>query len=271
MAHDFHLFKLAIHLLSCHSLLKMVISDQMTNGSPLMSSTDPLFAQSALELIGQTEEHLLLRRCNLHINRCGGCGGPCYQQPCAICNYYPMGDDNKTYSPRVATFEHFERSIRSSAPADMNANLATWYFKTRFERVPTYKMYVPELVSQASEFEMPSARDIWDIVVVEDKSIRRKPQERHIQLGWSAAEGLNDLRRLREMDSRLSTRIATAVENWVAAAHSGDLEQITDSLEAIRLTLTNHTGHITGGNKFVALEAVGKAIESLPVAPAPGM
>lgn len=235
-----------------------------------MSSTDFLFAQSAIERIGQLEEHFFLRRSHLNINRCGGCGGPAYQQPCAICNFYPMGEDKGHYSPKVATLDHFRSAIDRSAPAGMVSNLATWYFKTRFERVTVMKGRVPEMIAEASKLDnMPSAETVWRIVVDEDRSLRRARPPLHVQYGWDAIDGLNHLLTHRQMDTKLATRIGKAVETWVQAVHSDDLDATVSALDEVGLILRNHTAHIVTGNRTVALKAAEEAVENLPSTPAP--
>ena len=236
-----------------------------------MSSTDLLFARSALEEIGKLEEHFLLRRSNLNISRCGGCGGPAYQQPCALCNFYPMGQDKGIYSPKVATLDYFTSAVERSGLPGSPPNLATWYFKSRLERVSVLKHMVAEAVSEASKLKMPSPEVIWDLVVNQDLSIIRERAPLHIQYGWDAVDGLNHLRTSRQMDTKLSGRISRAVEGWVAAAHSDDLDATVVALEEVGLLLRNHTAHIASGNRLMALKAVGEATENLPTfsAPAP--
>jgi hypothetical protein len=236
-----------------------------------MSSTDLLFAQSAIEAIGKLEEHFLLRRSHLHINRCGGCGGPAYQQPCAICNFYPMGQDKGNYSPKVATLEHFKSAVERSGLAGSTCNLATWYFRSRFERVSVLKHMVPEAVSEASKLEMPSAEIIWDLVVKQGLSLNRERPPLHIQYGWDAVDGLNHLRTLRQMDTKLSGRISSAIETWVKAAHGDDLDATVAALDEVGLLLRNHTAHIANGNRMAALKAVGEAVENLPTVSAPSL
>lgn len=234
-----------------------------------MSSTDLLFARSALEEIGKLEEHFLLRRSNLSIGRCGGCGGPAYQQPCALCNFYPMGQDKGTYSPKVATLDYFALAVERSGLPGSPPNFATWYFKSRFERVAVLKHLVTEAVSEASKLNMPSAAVIWDLVVNQDLSIARARAPIHIQYGWEAVDGLNHLRTLRQMDTKLSERISRAVEAWVVSAHSDDLDATVAALEEVGLLLRNHTAHIASGNRLAALKAVGEATDNLPASPAP--
>jgi hypothetical protein len=236
----------------------------------IMSSTDFLFAQSAIERIGQLEEHFTLRRANVTISRCGGCGGPAYQQPCAICNFYPMGEDKGHYSPKVATFDHFKFAIERSAPSGMRSNLATWYFKTRFERVAVMKDQVPEMIAKASQLDnMPMADIVWRIVVDEERSLSRERPPLHIQYGWDAVDGLNHLRTHRQMDTKLSGRIGQAVEAWVQAAHGDDLDATVSALDEVGLLLRNHTAHIMNGNRLAALKASDQAVDNLPHAPNP--
>lgn len=236
-----------------------------------MSSTDFLFAQSAIERIGQLEERFLLRRSHLTINRCGGCGGPAYQQPCVICNFYPMGENKGDYSPKVATLDHFRSAIERSGLTGATSNLATWYFKSKFERVSVLKHMVPEAISEAAKLDMPSADTIWDLVVNEERSLRRERPPLHIQYGWDAVDGLNYLRTHRQMHTKLAERIGRAAEAWVRAAHGDDLDATVSALDEVGLLLRNHTAHIVTGNRTIALKTVGEAIDNLPSSPAPSL
>ena len=234
-----------------------------------MSSTDLLFARSALEEIGKLEEHFLLRRSNINITRCGGCGGPAYQQPCALCNFYPMGTDRGTYSPKVATLDYFKSAVELSGSPGTSPNLATWYFKSKFQRIPVLNHMVSEAVSEAATLEMPTPKVIWDLVVNQDLSITRERPPLHIKYGWDAVDGLNHLRTSRKMDSKLSERIGMAIETWVKAAHCDDLDATVDALDEVGLLLRNHTAHIANGNRSAALKAIRDAVDNLPTPHAP--
>jgi hypothetical protein len=236
-----------------------------------MSPTDFLFAQSAIERIGQLEEHFVLRRSNLTINRCGGCGGPAYQQPCAICNFYPMGENKGNYSPKVATLDHFTSAVERSAPAGTASNLATWFFKSKFERITVMRHLVPDMIAEAAKLDMPSAETVWGILVNEDRSLKRELPALHIQFGWEGIDGLNYLRTHRQMDTKLAERIGKAVEGWVKVVHDDDLNATASALNEVRLLLQNHTVHIRTGNRLTALKAVEEAIDNLPSAPAPAL
>lgn len=234
-----------------------------------MRSTDLLFAQSAIERIGRLEEHFLLRRAHITIDRCGGCGGPAYQQPCAICNFYPMGENKGIYSPEIATLEDFISSISRCALPGTQPNLATWYFTSKFQRVPALRHAMPEMVAEAAKLDMPSAETIWNLVVNEERSLRRERPPLHIQYGWDAVDGLNYLRSHRNMDTKLAERIGRAVETWVQAAHSEDLDATTSAMNEVGLLLRNHTAHIANGNRLIALKAISEAVDNLPSAPSP--
>ncbi|TLX17198.1 hypothetical protein [Rhizobium sp. MHM7A] len=180
-----------------------------------------------------------------------------------------MGENKGHYSPKVATLDHFRSAIDRSAPAGMVSNLATWYFKTRFERVSVLKHMVPEAISEAAKLDMPSADAIWDLVVNEERSLGRERPPLHIQYGWDAVDGLNYLRTHRQMDTKLAARIGEAVETWVRAVYSDDLDATVSALNEVGLLLRNHTAHIVNGNRSAALKAAEQAIENLPSAPAP--
>lgn len=228
-----------------------------------MSSTDYLFAQQAVERIGELEETFLFKHSSIHFGKCGGCGGPAYQQPCAICNFYPYGSDKGHFWPAVATYEHFKKSVDRSVK-DQEPNLATWYFSTKYERVQVMQFILPEMLVEAAKLDMPSARTVWDVVVVDGRQIHREYPDRHIAAGWRGIEELIFLRTQREMNSVLSQDIDKVAKKWVAAVHDGDLQAVTDALEAAQDVLQNRCRHIMIGNKGMALRFVEEAFDHLP-------
>lgn len=229
-----------------------------------MSDTDHLFAKSAIETVAELEESLLLTESHLHLNRCGGCGGPAYQQPCAICNYYPMGSDKGYYSPKVATFDHFNAAVERSGPGGKGGNFATWYFRTSWSNVTLLKHRVEAAVEQAAELAMPSTRVFWNTVVVDKLSVHRNAAPNHIHLAWS---GMFELRRLLDDENILPHKykeIREALTSWVAAVHSTEPSAIAESIERGRDIMRTHARLFPSGNASSALRAFNDALENAP-------
>lgn len=231
-----------------------------------MSDTDHLFAKNAIEAVAELEESLLLTESHLHLQRCGGCGGPAYQQPCAICNYYPMGSDKGYYSPKLATFDHFNAGVERSGPGGKGGNFATWYFRTSWSRITVLKHRVEAAVEEAAKLAMPSTRVFWDTVVVDQLNVQRDPAPKHIYHAWS---GMFELRRLLEDENILPHKYQEfrgALTSWVAAVHASEPSAITESIERGRDIMRTHARLFPSGNASSALRAFNDALEHMPQA-----
>lgn len=228
-----------------------------------MSQTDHLFAQEALERIGQIEEAVLLERSSIHINRCGGCGGPTYHQPCAICNFYPIWNEKSTHSPAVATAAHFKSAIERSSHLSHEGTLATWYFKTKFNNNSILRYSLAEALDKAVQIKTPNAETIWNLVVVEGLDLRREAPPSFVQKAWSGLEELNQLRCHRNMDTRTAAQIGETLTSWTEALHAEDNDGIAAILEkGDRLLM--QCSHLKPGNVLVARQALSQAIEEIP-------
>ena len=126
------------------------------------------------------------RECPFHLAPCGQCGGPSFQQPCSLCGYYPMGVRAKKPERPWMSCEAFERVIDRSGIDQKGGNIATWYART-FERSVAhreslhYREEVSDFVLKAQRMEgLPTAREIYDLVAVQEKSLmapREEPAE----------------------------------------------------------------------------------------------
>ncbi len=228
-----------------------------------MSDAEALFAHRAIELIAQAEETVLLRRSNLNVFRCGGCGGPAYQQPCAICKYYPMGSDKGIYSPKVATFEHFRKQVEINGRAGEPGTVATWYFKTKFSGNPYLQSRLPRTLEFAEKINVPSPRVIWDIVVVDGNRIARDQPPSYVHRGWRAMEELGVLLGHRNMTPSLSSGISETLHRWVSAVHTEDVDAMRETLEAAR-PLTSQGRSLSAGNMVMAAKEIDEALDKLP-------
>lgn len=119
-----------------------------------------------------------------HLTKCGGCGGPSFQQPCVICRYYPMGDDPKERA-RCAEYKTFAKQdfLRS---VSQFPNIVCWYIGTGIMKSCLFirsqwdqplkedeidlKYKIKKIYEEQSKLDIfPSAEQIWIWVVEENK------------------------------------------------------------------------------------------------------
>lgn len=148
---------------------------------------DNLFDQAA-ERIGRAYDLIMLDRSPFHLSPCGGCGGPSFGQPCALCGHYPMGGPD----PRPpATPERFSQAVKNSMPGG-TGNLATWYFgdfkkRVSYKPFSPYKSKVDALIAEgAGMTDLPDAEAVWKHVAVEGNSIHRPRSGAEVNSLWIA-------------------------------------------------------------------------------------
>ncbi len=116
----------------------------------------------------QARVRALDERCRyFHLTRCE-CGAPCFQQPCSICGFYPMGDYAKQ-AARVAGKGTRERFVDS---VEDHPNIGVWFVMGRYvgtvawKQDPDFRVEIEALTeSIAAQVEppWPSAAEIYDI------------------------------------------------------------------------------------------------------------
>lgn len=115
-----------------------------------------------------------------HLARCGGCMGPSFGQPCALCDYYPMGERYLAPEKPRFTCEGFEKRISvtgADGPNGRPGNIATWYARY-FCRVVAYKnggifkQKTDRFIADSQDLAgLASAAEIYQAVTVENRTL----------------------------------------------------------------------------------------------------
>ena len=124
--------------------------------------------ERAIETVARLYERSVLSHSPLHLAACGGCGGPSFQQPCPLCNFYPMGSDKGQWHPRTASRQFFCDRVAASA-SDGAGNLATWVlFASRktvaYAQSYAFRQRLDGALAEAAHLEMPDPGLIHDRV-----------------------------------------------------------------------------------------------------------
>ena len=187
----------------------------------------------AVEEIGRNAERVLKRRSPFHLQACGGCGSPAYQQPCNLCGFYPMGGDKGAWHPKVASLAQFEKMIERSGPGGKDGTIATWHARETMSHRPER---CEEAAAAAAATSVPSAAEVWQAVTVEGRRFNREQAPRHVADGW---EGLSELARVvggeygaRSASPRLANEAGAALDKWVSAVHAADTDEMAAAVEA---------------------------------------
>lgn len=176
-----------------------------------------------VERIARSVDLVRLTRSPFHLARCGGCGGPAWQQPCALCGHYPMGRPD----PRPAcSKDRFVAVVRGSAP-NGEGNVATWALKH------ILKDRMPEGVSAWEG--LPSPETVFDAIATENRVATRQRVDRVTEKAWSIAFEIGAaIERLPEVQAvPLAMDFRRKVGGIVADIHAGevDWESAADILE----------------------------------------
>jgi hypothetical protein len=230
--------------------------------------TDIEKLKDGIEAVARFDERKFGRHSPFHLTACGGCGCPAFQQPCALCGYYPMGSDKGHYSPKEATREMFCSMVERSGPGGRDGTIATWHAVHRKKRYETKE----DVAEAAAAIDVPAAAEYWDAVVVQDIRLHR---ERPDSFAWRAWTAVGDIGQLAmgefsgTQPSRRSSEIFAAIDGWVDALHSEDRDAILESL----VKLTDVAGNMRheyprNGNLLSAIGHLSEAIELMNAQPA---
>ena len=69
-----------------------------------------------------------------HLIACGGCGAPAFQQPCTVCDYYPMGDAEEQREARADMRQGMpftQAELKFILQVEDSGNVASWYVMRR--------------------------------------------------------------------------------------------------------------------------------------------
>lgn len=212
-----------------------------------MSMTLP----EAVEAIARIAERAFLSRSPFHLASCGGCGGPAFQQPCALCSFYPMGSDKGTWDPRRADKGFFCERVAASSPGG-NGNLATWYLSS-FRKTVAYaqgggfERSVEAAVEEASGLlGLPSPEDVFEAVSVRGERVGRTP-DREAEVLWRV------IGEARQFGDPLPGETAVLGE-CVAAIHSDDRDRLYEAAAKLGDVLRDMTARKPrNGNLHYAL------------------
>lgn len=215
-----------------------------------------------IEQVARFYEKRFGNRSPFHLSACGGCGCPCFKQPCSLCGYYPMGFDRGTWNPKVATRELFCSMVERSGPGGSDGTIATWHALSNLQKYESRD----ELVQAAAMIDVPAASEYWDAVCVEGMSLSRPDGEYDFYRVWNAVGDIGEIAngRMFQPQSRQAPKVNALVQDWVDAVHSGDRAEIEDVLGRLK----KMTGELLyeyprNGNLFTALEIIGRKIEEL--------
>lgn len=177
----------------------------------------------AVERIARTVESIQHRQSPFHLGPCGGCGGPAWQQPCALCGHYPMG----RLDPKPAcTKEAFVKTVRASAP-NGEGNIATFALKD------ILRGRVPDGVTAWEG--LPSPEDAFEAIAVERRVFSRPHCDAVTYKAWHIAFEIGAaIDRLPEMGAfTLAKEFGREMDGIVAGIHEGDSDwdAVADILE----------------------------------------
>lgn len=208
--------------------------------------------KEAVEKIARLQEKLFLKESPFHLQSCGGCGAPAFQQPCLICRYYPRGSDKGYWEPNVATIEDFRKNVEKSGPDGKDGTVATWYIRY-LDSWDKRREPRREFVCAAAELDVPSIEDFWKVIAVEDNTISRDFDDDYTShRGWS---GFFELKGVtggeygeRYADPKLYAVVKANIRKYADAVHDGDDEAMIEALnlgiEHSRIAISR--GHMIG-------------------------
>lgn len=96
-----------------------------------------------------------------HLSPCGGCGCPMWQQPCAICDHYPMGAYRREVP--LTTKEQWCSAVKK------HGNVYVWREHNNYRyAIEEYRFTAQHLWEQSKAFngsqDWPSPEEIWDAI-----------------------------------------------------------------------------------------------------------
>lgn len=224
-------------------------------------------ARAGVEAVAQFMEVEFMRQSPFHLASCGGCGGPSFGQPCAICGYYPMGTNKGAWSPRVATKEIFVEAVRRSGPGGKDGNLATWLLQSEAKLMaynsPAGQARIADAASRAIDLSLPDAELVWDEVVARGHGLHRDRASHEVNSGWRGAFEVSNLV-AQAGNPRISEEWRKAVAEWIAAIHADSREGQVLAVKAMRKVAQNLSDvYPRNGNLHFAREQLRDAEERL--------
>lgn len=111
---------------------------------------------------------------HFHLSPCGRCHSPVWQQPCPVCNFYPMGAMDDGIRMKSPEWEERAAVLREKAKKlyllkiQANGNIAAWYFNNKknvvaFNTPDKFAHYVqPFVIETLMDDPWPTGEEIWD-------------------------------------------------------------------------------------------------------------
>lgn len=201
--------------------------------------------ERAIETVARLYERSVLSHSPLHLAACGGCGGPSFQQPCPLCNFYPMGSDKGVWHPRTASRQFFCDRVAASA-SDGAGNLATWVLSASRKTVAYAQSYafrqrLDGALAEAAHLEMPDPGLIHDRVAGDGMRYGRPSGTYGFWKFWDAARLLEEQGLQGPWgDESRADPLRAAIDEAVAALHDGRLADACGTLRAAALERLDH-------------------------------
>ncbi len=206
-----------------------------------------------IEAVARLRERWTPVRSPFHLQACGGCGGPSFQQPCTLCGFYPMGRDKGIWHPEVATREYFEASVDRSGVNRVGGNLATWNVRSmeragqrgsRSDEMEAAARIAPLLARAQALRGLTSPGEMFDVVARDGIPLVR-PFPEGFQPHWgvlSDCMALMDHIVVDTNDARLRTsphhagqeRLLDLMHGMVSAIHDDDAAASHEAAKALR-------------------------------------
>lgn len=195
-----------------------------------------------VDFIAEEMEAELGKESHLHLASCGGCGCPSFGQPCAVCDYYPMGASDPFHDGKQRTLKDFKKAVAASGPGG-TGNIASWYYSDRrktvaYKEKPEFREAVDRLIEKSLKPEfaarLPAPEDVWAEVVDTGAVIRRAQRAGHFA-AWAAIDASQCFRRSVQYDVErgcgwlepIIEDLRAAEHRVVAALHNNELKQRT--------------------------------------------
>lgn len=236
--------------------------------------TDMDIARDGVEAVARFYEKTFHRGTPFHLAPCGGCGAPSFSQPCAICNYYPMGRDKGIYSPHDATIDQFTASVDRSGPYGQRGNLATWYLasyrRTVAHQNTSFASKITEAIKEAANLDLPSPELFWSVASRPAEGglvCRHERNRRDLAIIWSVSDELAN--RSADLAGRGAIRpdrmekVLRAVSDWVEAAHDGDDRAVFDAAKELESQIGEVLAVTRDGNLYYSRKRLQEEIEIL--------
>jgi hypothetical protein len=205
-----------------------------------------------------------LESCSFHLSTCHSCGCPSFQQPCALCGFYPMGERDWRAKGEKIPKERFV------AIAEKAGGVAAWYCSSLRRTVahsksPKFREAVERLIEAVKTIpNAPTAAEIWKTVVEDGKTVSQGRREDGIH--WSA---IRELRRFCENvdagdEAAFASATAKTIPTIVETIREGRLLEAAAALRDIAAEARTLPSGRLNGNLSAAIAGLDRFQEKPP-------